>query len=485
MKIAILALTWQLAQVVVVVAFQPLQATPSMKIRLWLTSSSSTSSHRSSPLRLAVEEDDNNNSNNDDDNTAPNLEGKTVYKRTLFRLQPTPALPIPNALVLEERLRYRPSANDPTFMEPFGPRTLLLRDGQVEEGAIGDEFYTIHVHEVPPSKATSVGSTTLQHGGRAGALDESLVLALVMAAQPECFHGPVLEIAARQGLGALVGCLGAAFATQTPEQRAERNVKVTDQEEEEDVLTLPVDHYSDKILYKGLTTLIITESDPVMLDLCVENADSVPSKKIHVQALDWRTRALPMAAGRQQRREYVTVALADLPLTFPETREMARTVAHRVAPSNPELASWTLAASNRGGDDDDTKDGPLPTPRFIHVSREGREESVYLRKYLTEGCRMNVNTDFCTVEKIGFAIQSIDTVPPSEENALLDPLELEVASMDEMVYQIMTAEHHIDYTGSGSGEVFFPMEAASDFSVGYRGDGPRSGPEPARGSFLG
>ena len=98
---------------------------------------------------------------------------------------------------------------------------------------------------------------------------------------------------------------------------------------------------------------------------------------------------------------------------------------------------------------------------------------------------MNVNTDFCTVEKIGFAIQSIDTVPPSEENALLDPLELEVASMDEMVYQIITAEHHIDYTGSGSGEVFFPMEAASDFSVGYRGDGPRSGPEPARGSFLG
>ena len=141
---------------------------------------------------------------------------------------------------------------------------------------------------------------------------------------------------------------------------------------------------------------------------------------------------------------------------------------------------------NRVDAPDDDGDGiPQLTPRFIHVCRERREETVYLRKYMTEGCRMNVSTNYITVEKIGFAIQSIDSVPPNEENALLDPLELEVASFDELKYQVITAQHHVDYTGGGSGELFFPMEA-TDFSVGQRGSGGGGGGlEPERGSFLG
>ena len=367
-------------------------------------------------------------------------------------------------------------------MEPFGPRTLLLRDGQVEEGAIGDEFYTIHVHEVPPSTKSSTGGTTLQHGGRAGAVDESLVLSLVLAAQPDACQGPMLEIAAREGLGALVGCLGAAFATQSPQERAAQKT-ATQEDLEEDVLTVPVDHVTEKLLPTGLTSLTITDPDPVMLDLCAAQVASVgKNKKLRVEPLDWSKRPLPLAASRggaNSHPAYATVALGDLPLTFPEIREMVRTVAHRVGPSNPSLARYLV---------DNDEDDLLLTPRFLHVCREGREETVYLRKYLTEGCRMNIATDYITVEKIGFAIQSIDTVPPNEEGALLDPLELEVASLEELNYQVITAQHHVDYTGGGSGELFFPMEA-TDFSVGQRGGASGSGgglePEPERGSFLG
>ena len=186
-----------------------------------------------------------------------------------------------------------------------------------------------------------------------------------------------------------------------------------------------------------------------------------------------------MARGssKSNRREYATVVLADGPLTFPETREMVRTVAHRVGPSDPSLARLLFKDNGNG------ESSSVPTPRFVHVSRDGREETVYMRKYLSEGCRMSVSTDYVTVEKISFAIQSIDTVPPSEEGALLDPLELEVARVDELDYQIVTATHDPSYTGGGSGEVFFPMEA-SDFSVGGRG-GRSTGLEPERGRFLG
>ena len=91
---------------------------------------------------------------------------------------------------------------------------------------------------------------------------------------------------------------------------------------------------------------------------------------------------------------------------------------------------------------------------------------------------MNASTDYVTVEKIAFAIQSIDTVPPSEEGTLLDPLELEVSRVDELDYQVLTAMHNPAYTGGGSGEVFFPMEA-TDFSVGGRASGGFSS-EPER-----
>ena len=460
MKLTVFAIVWQIAGVVV--AFQPNLAT-----RHAVTSRTTTSS---SLLR----------STQNDNASVPSLEGKTIYKRTFFRLQPSPDLSLYNALVIEERLRFRPSADDPTFMEPFGPRTLLLRDGQVEEGTIGDEFCTIHVHEVPPSTKGRSSTSTLQHGGRTGAIDESIVLGLVLAAKPDACRGPVLEIAAREGLGALVGCLGAAFATQSPEERAARQTP-SEEDLEEDVLTVPADHVTEKLLPEALTSLTITDPDPVMLDLCSAQVSSIgKSKKLRVQPLDWSKRTLPMArGGATGHPEYATVVLADCPLTFPETREMVRTVAHRVGPSNPSLARYLV-------DDDDDGDGiPQLTPRFIHVCRERREETVYLRKYMTEGCRMNVSTNYITVEKIGFAIQSIDSVPPNEENALLDPLELEVASFDELKYQVITAQHHVDYTGGGSGELFFPMEA-TDFSVGQRGSGGGGGGlEPERGSFLG
>ena len=40
----------------------------------------------------------------------------------------------------------------------------------------------------------------------------------------------------------------------------------------------------------------------------------------------------------------------------------------------------------------------------------------------------------------------------------LDDLELELKELKEIKYQCLTAQHHPEYAGEGSGELFFPME---------------------------
>ena len=410
----------------------------------------------------------------------------TIYTRTLFRLQSDDDGTAP--LVVEERLRYRPSADDPTFMEPFGPRTLVWRDGAVPEGALGDEFCVLHVHEVPPRRSASSSSLTttsghaqtLQHGGRRGTVDESIVTALILATrQPDACRGPVLELAAREGLGALMGCMGAAFGQLDAHQRAARiQQHATADQVTQDVLTVPTDH--DKVLPSALTALTITETDPVMLDVCAAQVAGVAGlHKANVQRLDWRTRRRPPPSTptKPPRTTYQTIVLGDTPLTYPETRAMVRTIAHRLAPSNPDYMTQDLYKRMEGSKEDKLDDDTSVVPRLVYVTKDEREQNVYFRQYLSQGCRMNVDVDYVTVEKIGFAIQSIATVPPSQEAALLDPLELEVISVEKMDYQVITAMHHPDYVGGGSGEIFFPMEA-TDFSVGKRGGGGGSGPEP-------
>jgi hypothetical protein len=427
-------------------------------------------------------------------NNAEAWKGKTVYQRFFYRLQTADVdtIPTPNAMVVEERLRYRPSVNDPTYLEPFGPRTLVLREGQVDqEGAIGDAFCTIHVHETPPaavsssttessSSSTKTGhATTLQHGGRQATVTPSIALALVMAALPTEMinQGHMLEIAAREGLGALMGCMGANFAALTPKQRTQfvQQVHKSTTDAQTDVLTVPEEH--DKKLPDNLESLTITESDVTMMDICQTQIAALPGlHKVTVSTLDWRIPHRPMTRGgtttvsspnsskakqqQQQKQpitEYQTVVLADTSLSFPETRELVRTVAYKLAPSSPLLATTTTSSSSS-----------TTTPTFIHVTADARSENQYVRQYLQHGCRMTVNVDYVTIEKLSFGLQAITSVPPSQEDTLLDDMELEVTNVQSIDYQVVKAIHHMEYAGEGSGEIFFPMLAQPNFSVSGR-----------------
>jgi hypothetical protein len=49
-------------------------------------------------------------------------------------------------------------------------------------------------------------------------------------------------------------------------------------------------------------------------------------------------------------------------------------------------------------------------------------------------------------------------MPSSAPEAELDDLELELAHESRSTYLSLTAHHHLDYAGEGSGEWFFPVE---------------------------
>mmetsp|Transcript_61816 Transcript_61816/g.165595 ORF Transcript_61816/g.165595 Transcript_61816/m.165595 type:complete len:160 (+) Transcript_61816:3-482(+) len=136
-------------------------------------------------------------------------------------------------------------------------------------------------------------------------------------------------------------------------------------------------------------------------------------------------------------KEYYTIVTSDVAFTYPEAKELARTVANRLEPSSPYISS----------------DRQLP--RFVHVCPDVREDVAYLHRLCDKGYRMSVLTGYLKVEKLAFVLQSLDS---SKSEEYLDDIELELQEFKETVYQSLTATHHPDYAGEGSGELFFPVE---------------------------
>lgn len=52
--------------------------------------------------------------------------GKTIFQRTFYRLSPDSQLQLPNSIMLEERLRFQPDANNEGYILPIGPRYVQI-----------------------------------------------------------------------------------------------------------------------------------------------------------------------------------------------------------------------------------------------------------------------------------------------------------------------------------------------------------------------
>jgi hypothetical protein len=379
-------------------------------------------------VRFAQSQDENEPSPMGADSTRPisDLSGKTLYQRVFYRFSPGSDVEIHDSIVVEERVRFEPDpSKGEDYIRPVGPRTLILRDGDVEDGEIGDDFFTLDVHDSLP---------THRGAGKDAEMEGTIATALYLASTPSLCQGQVLEVACDMGLASLLGAIGAGYVTRKRDGSLGTKKKETDE-----ILTVPSEfdgHHG--LLPDKLECLTLTDRDEERLNLAFRNVkdSGVKASKVTIDALEWSVRRPQPFTGTKM-KEYYTIVTSDVAFTYPEAKELARTVANRLEPSSPYISS----------------DRQLP--RFVHVCPDVREDVAYLHRLCDKGYRMSVLTGYLKVEKLAFVLQSLDSLKSEE---YLDDIELELQEFKETVYQSLTATHHPDYAGEGSGELFFPVE---------------------------
>jgi hypothetical protein len=209
---------------------------------------------------------------------------------------------------------------------------------------------------------------------------------------------------------------------------------------------------------------------------------NIPASKLSLKELNWSVRVPPAARGYSSQRvirpAYRTIVGSDIDFSYPSAKELARTVANSLLPSNPlaRANSESNMASAPGGSFGGlgmaemgasaaaplTKEGPTATaldtkvpPTFCHVAPDSRENLQYLRQFLEKGFRMEVDVGYLKLQRLRFVYQVMPQEAPEEE---VEDLDLELQEESASSYQSIMAVHHPDYAGDGTGEYFSPLE---------------------------
>jgi hypothetical protein len=362
--------------------------------------------------------------------SVPDIKGKDIYQRVFYRLSPFSEVEKYSAVVVEERVRFQPDeAKGEGYIKPVGPRKLILRDGNVEEGEIGDEFFEINVKESLSEDATHAGA------GRDREIEATIATILYLSANPKFMEGEVLELGCGLGLAGLLGGIGARALKPKKEVEGSESEDVpSERSDYDDILTIP----KATKMTDELKSLVLSNDDQQSLMLAVANLkrSRVLTSQVSVEEMPWRTRAL--WSHNQQPKTFHTILASDLKYNFPEAKELARTVARKLE----ALSSWETVKG----------DSKSP-PTFVHVCPDGQDVT-FLQRFLAKGYSMNVKSAYVKLEKLIFKFQML---PESEDEQKLDKLELEVQELKESIYQALTAVHDPQYA-EGTGDYFFPME---------------------------
>jgi hypothetical protein len=384
------------------------------------------------------------------------LSDKTIYQRAFYSFTPGSDVDIHKSIVIEERVRFQADPNRPGYIIPIGPRTLILRDGNVEDGEIGNDFYTIHMNG--------------KHNGVGNDQDVEAIIAttLYLASNPTLCSGDVLQVGCASGLSALLGCIGASYVIGDYQRNIE---KIKDDENQlmDDIFT--ISKTKDPLLPTDLERLILTDETMDDLELAMKYCQKSGIKKgVIVEQLDWRKRSTAprMIVRRNLYPEYRTIVASDLTFSYPEAKELARTVANRLESSRKYYNTY--------------KDQLSINPSFIHICPDYRNDVAYLRQFLEKGYKMTTSSRYLKLEQLKFLYQialtdEVNQGTNEEENSILDHLDLELHNIKEAKYQCLVARHHPHYAGEGSGELFFPMETGE-----YDATGGTTFLEPEAGS---
>jgi predicted nicotinamide N-methyase len=361
-------------------------------------------------------------------------QGKDIYQRVFYRFSTGSDVDIQDAVVAEERCRFAVDPQRPDYIIPVGQRTLILRNGRVDDGDIGDDFFTVNI---PGSASDTAKSATHNGAGNDPDIQSAIVCALYLASNPNLCQGRILELSADSGLGSLLGCIGAGYSLQSDAATlTEKAADIAD-----DILTIAKGHNS--LFPPELEVLTISDVDDVRLTKVLsflKGSSFASESKVALDILDWRVRAIQQVGTRMSSlpSDFRMIVASDVAFSYPESKQLARVVANRLEAT----AQYVYKSGST-------------LPSFVYITPDDRDEVTYLRRILEKGYRMSTSSKYLKLEKLVFHLQKIQE---GEPESVLDDLELELKEVKEIRYQTLQAQHHPDYLGGGSGEFFFPLE---------------------------
>mmetsp|Transcript_32726 Transcript_32726/g.79528 ORF Transcript_32726/g.79528 Transcript_32726/m.79528 type:complete len:549 (-) Transcript_32726:177-1823(-) len=428
-----------------------------------------------------------------------------LYQRTFYRLSPNTDVPIPDALMIEERLRFASSpGSDEGDSIPVGPRTLILREGTAED-EITNEIFRIDL-----DRSDDKGSQKLD--------DEMMIASvLFMASNAHNMQGNVLELSSStsgtnsNGAVATLGCIASQCAILANELKKDQLKAFVEQVQNklkqlnkndvaDDVMTVPG---SGPVESSGTFSQQMPGGPSVpfpqrmhKLTLSDENdADLQPiasflksqrpwvsPDKVEIEQVEWSTRRSTQSFSSSSSSLYRAIVGTDLNINFLSAKELARFIGYTLLPSNEfAVANIKSAAETEPSfgalgidpepspkspkEDFESEVDPSKPAMFLHLSPDrsgyisgtGSDDDItYLRQFLEKGYKMTVNLEYVQMQKLQFV-----PAPASSEQELDDMADLELQEESHRDYQTLTAIHHPDFAGEGMGEYFFPIETGA------------------------
>ena len=313
-------------------------------------------------------------------------------------------------------------------------------------------------------------------------VDTEIASILYLASNPYWIQGDVLELscagtAGAAGVVGLLSCVASRLASMAPDELKAYKQHRAEIIAQEDPLVPTHKADFDLIFPQKVHHLTLSDENPESLhsasELIHRHFTSYSGNPpVSVEQLEW---SYPRGQ-RQYGYEYRTILGSDLDLTFPTAKELSKTVANSLLPSNEfavaNIKEGAKTSPSFGGLGMNMESSPMYSQgnperevnpqipaTFVHLCPDYRDETRYLRQFLEKGYRMTVRTNYVNMERLQFYYQTLPIDAPESDLEELEQLEVqEDANKD---YQSLTAIHHPDYAGEGSGEYFFPLETGA------------------------
>ena len=357
------------------------------------------------------------------------LVGNVVAKRNLYRFSPTQS-PIQSPFTIERRQYF--TVQQDQSMEPIGGQNFVFR-GFVEELDEGEEEEPIFKADATRNFA-AVGPALYSVNGLAdggASQDSNCALALYSMANPDTFEGQGMQLGSGSGVAGILSVVGAGLTAKFSGMK----------ERQRNEGWKPSDEKGNTPVPENLSKILLTESQGIMLDKCVQNlrASAFPPIKIELGLLDWEQN-IPMSMGDM----YDFIVGCDCAFGLPSVTPLARTVALALKSSPCDKAEQSTQQI-RG--------------KFLHIGPGNKESYFDLKNGLVNLYKMVSSMEEIVLERLELVPLVFDSLDEAgaqlknETDANVGGI-VEFQNIESSTYSALIAHHNEDYDGSNGDDIF-------------------------------